>query len=54
MDNVVIDNTVTIDGHHVYIYICMHIHTCVLYIIPKLIVNSFRCDIDSDKSGIGI
>ena len=32
----------------------MHIHTCVLYIIPKLIVNSYSCDIDSDKSGIWI
>lgn len=49
MDNVVIDNTVTIDGYHVYIYI----HMCTIY-FPKLIVNSYSCDIDSDKSGIWI
>ena len=31
MDNVVIDNTVTIDGYHVYIYVCIYTH--VYYIL---------------------
>ena len=33
MDNVVIDNTVTIDGYHVYIYIYIYAYThmCIIY-----------------------